>query len=144
MIIGVILAGIGALLLVQEQDFLKVAVRSQGVVVDYKMGRKKKNGRRSSSLFPVVTYTTRENHEIKFVSSFGSTPAKYKIGEKVTVLYDPRDPNEAQIEGYMEQWFAPTVLMGMSFIFLAIGAGVLQFGFKNHKMNHSEIIVNKP
>jgi Protein of unknown function (DUF3592) len=66
---------------------------------------------------PVVRFTTAEGRTVEFVSASGSSPASHSVGDRVEVLYDPDDPQDAQLSGFFDLWLWP------------IGFGVLAIGF---------------
>ena len=65
---------------------------------------------RSSSRAPYVEFKTAENKLFRFKSDTGISFFKYKIGEKVKVVYNPYEPNEAEIKKFFPMWF-PTLFM---------------------------------
>lgn len=54
-----------------------------------------------------------------FKGDTASDPPQYKVNEKVPVLYDPSDPNTAQINKFSERWLMPICLIP-SMIFASI------------------------
>lgn len=46
-----------------------------------------------------------------FESNNASSPPAYEVGEAVPVLYDPADPNTAQIDHWAERWLMPVILV---------------------------------
>jgi hypothetical protein len=40
-----------------------------------------------------------------------SDPPQYEVGETVPVLYDPADPDTAQIDKWLERWLMPVILV---------------------------------
>ena len=78
----------------------------------------------SSTYHPVVTFKTMEGETKTFTSSGGSYPAKYEIGKIVTVMYDPTDPSDAQIQSW-EIWFVPILFTAIGCIPILIVVGIL-------------------
>jgi Protein of unknown function (DUF3592) len=69
---------------------------------------------------PVVQYDVNGmTHEYK--SSISSTSPSYRVGEKVGVLYRPRDPSSAQINTFTDRWLFPTVFTAGGIIFALLG-----------------------
>jgi hypothetical protein len=56
------------------------------------------NGERLSFGYPVVRFVTDAGEEIEFRSMQGFTPCRARIGDDVTVYYDPREPGKARLE----------------------------------------------
>jgi predicted ribosomally synthesized peptide with SipW-like signal peptide len=67
----------------------------------------------ASMFYPEVEFTASSGEKIKFRSDFGSRPAGHKIGQSVTVRYDPADPKKAEIESVMNLWLVPLILVFM-------------------------------
>lgn len=128
-IIGLILLG-GALYLYQDkQAFLEKSEVAQGTVVEL-LSTKSKN---SISYRPVVQFITKVGEKIKFSSSVGSNPASYNVGENVEVLYDPINPNKAEINGFSSLYLAPLILGVIGTAFFLIGFMSIRFGYLKQK-----------
>ncbi|MFC1878813.1 DUF3592 domain-containing protein [Chloroflexota bacterium] len=69
---------------------------------------------------PVVRFAAPSGEEIEFKSEHGSRPSMYKVGQKVTVLYDPANPEQAEIRSKVGRWLVPAV---MTFIGLGLMCG---------------------
>ena len=100
----------------RTRKFVKGASTAPGVVVDFAVRRVQ----RTKFNFPVVKYETADGRVVQFESPTATKPGP-KIGDEVTVLYDPLRPEEAQIKSVMMLWFLP----GM---FVAVGLPSLVFG----------------
>jgi hypothetical protein len=46
-----------------------------------------------------------------FEGDTASDPPQYRVNEEVSVLYDPSDPNTAQIDKFSERWLMPIILI---------------------------------
>ncbi len=68
---------------------------------------------RAGLICPIVEFTAPPRGNIRFTSEFGSFPAGHKIGQSVTVRYDPADPQQAEIESAMNLWLIPLILVFM-------------------------------
>ncbi|MEM6733926.1 MAG: DUF3592 domain-containing protein [Myxococcota bacterium] len=71
-----------------------------------------------------------ETYEVR--GSVNSEPPVYEHDENVTIYYDPNDPADARIDGFLENWFAATLIggigsvlafFGLAGFFLVKGAG---------------------
>lgn len=84
---------------------------------------------RSLLHFPVVRFTLPDGHEVETEVVSGSNPAPARTGETVTVLYDPRRPTRARIDGFWADGTLVTAgLVVMGGLFAAIGlAGLVAF-----------------
>jgi hypothetical protein len=57
---------------------------------------------------PVVRIVTGDGRTVEFESEVGSNLAP-KVGQEITVLYDPLNPQEARIKSFMMVWGIPSV-----------------------------------
>ena len=78
---------------------------------------------------PVVRFHTPNGVEYEFKSEHGSRPSMYKVGQKVTVLYDPADPEQADIRSAVGRWLAPAVMVFIGLGFICGGCFTLVFYF---------------
>jgi len=69
---------------------------------------------------PVVEYDVKGNH-FSLRSPISATSPSYTIGEKVNVLYRPRDPSAAQIDTFTDRWLFPSMFTGIGLISMLIG-----------------------
>lgn len=71
---------------------------------------------------PVLEYTVNgQNYTIR--GNTASSPPQYRVGEKVSILYDPSTPEKAQINNWTERWLMPVLLIPA----MLIAALVLNF-----------------
>jgi hypothetical protein len=90
------------------RQFLQNAVGVSGVVVENVVGHGS-NG--NPAYFPRIRFQTADGHEIDFVSRTGNNPAAYSVGESVSVLYDPQQPNKASVNSFVSLWLATIILV---------------------------------
>lgn len=76
---------------------------------------------------PVVAFTG-PNGPVEFQSSVGSSPPAFRVGEVVTVLFDPARPTEAQLDSFMDKWLVPGVFGFIGVTFGFVGFVFLLFG----------------
>jgi len=85
----------------------------------------------SSSYFPIVDFTTPDKLHHTFQSSVGHTPAEYKIGEPVEVIYDPASPDTTgQINSWFASWFSALCSGVFAGVFLITGIVTLILDLK--------------
>jgi hypothetical protein len=92
---GLIFAGIAAFMFYQQYTLEKNGIQAEGVVVDL-IESTDSDG---TTYAPVVAFKTEGGRNFEFHSNFYSSPPAYEVGQKVTVLYPPDRPDEAQIKG---------------------------------------------
>lgn len=59
---------------------------------------------------PIVKFEAGGN-TYSFDGDTASDPPQYEVNEEVSVLYDPSDPNTAQIDKFSERWLMPIILI---------------------------------
>jgi hypothetical protein len=101
--------------------FLEEAITAPGTVVDLVAS----HSRDSTTYRPSVEFTSRSGAPASFVSSTGSNPPSYSVGQKVEVLYRPTNPRDARINDFFTLWGGATVLGGMGFVFAGVGVGTM-------------------
>lgn len=116
-LVGLGLLLIGGYLALRTQEFLGRAVSAQGTVVELVRSRSSD----STTYRPVVQFTTVDGRPVEMVSSVGSNPPGYSVGETVEVRYDPAHPEDAKLTGFFSLWFLPLLLMGLGTVFASIG-----------------------
>ena len=100
-------------------------VKAVGTVVEL-VSRVTTSGR-ASMICPVVEFTASSGEKIKFTSEFGSLPAGHKIGQSVTVGYDPVEPQKAEIDSTTTRWLGPVVYVFMGVIACCLSVSFLAF-----------------
>ena len=73
---------------------------------------------------PVVKFVTGDGRTVEFESEVGSNLAP-KVGQDVTVLYDPLNPEEARISSFMMLWGIPSVFAILGAFLLVPGVLML-------------------
>lgn len=69
---------------------------------------------------PVVRFITGDGRTVEFESQAGSNLAP-KVGQQVTVLYDPLKPEEAKLKSFMMLWALPSILTALGVFLLFPG-----------------------
>ena len=98
---GLLLLGLALAFAYPSWQLVRHAERTGGTVVGLPGGSSSSSSRRIEVEYAVGDdiYT--------ITSSVASSPPAMQMGEKVTVLYDPADPADGTIEGFLELWFVP-------------------------------------
>ncbi len=83
---------------------------AEGVVV----GLEPRRARHGHIYCPDVEFRTPAGQTARFVSAFGTMPAAYRVGQAVKVLYDPTNPQSAEIDSGMTRWLMPGCLFAFA------------------------------
>ncbi|MFH0976926.1 MAG: DUF3592 domain-containing protein [Spirochaetota bacterium] len=110
-----------SVLLVKNIIFIKNSIPATGTVVDFHIHR----GKTFTTYAPIVSFKTTDGKSIKFRSQIGGNSDDYAIGQQVTVLYDPVDPKNAEINSVSQLWFPVIILYVIGLITMAISGGII-------------------
>jgi hypothetical protein len=88
--------------------FKKTAVEAQGTVIELKEGGSVSY--RHTVYFPIIRFADTAGQEHTLYFNSGSYPPKYAVGDHVSVLYDPANPNEAKVNSFGHLWLFPIIL----------------------------------
>jgi len=130
LVVGTLLLGVGIWLFMGKLEFVDHSTVADGIVTDLESSSSK-NGR---TYRPVVNFRDSGGQEQTFVSSMGSSPASYEVGESVKVRYEPGKPSMAVIDSFWEVWGIVTVVVGFGSIFLAIGTGIIYAAIRTNRL----------
>jgi len=78
-------------------------------------------GRSGYLYYPVVQFKIPSGQTISFQSSVGTSRAGYSVGQQVKVLYDRRNPQEAEIDALSSLWLVPGCMLAMGLLFTILG-----------------------
>jgi hypothetical protein len=132
----VLLAGLtsltfGIYLFQSRLSFIYQATKTEGVITEIE-------SRRTSSktyYYPIVSYQDVEGDQQTMHFDLGTTGGfDYSVGETITILYIPDEPDSAKVWVFWEMWGVPSVLSGVGIIFILIGIGNLR-GYFSQKQN---------
>lgn len=128
-IVGGVFLGVGLILLIvcyflwnNQATFSETAISVNGVVIqlEERSSRNSDTGSWSYTYAPVVRYDV-NGKEYVYHSTSSSNPPSYAVDEEVTLLVDPKNPNDVVIDDFMDRWFAPVLLGAMGAIFSTVG-----------------------
>ena len=114
-------------------DFLETAIKAKGTVVDLRESRSSGSSINSGTYAPVVRFTDKHGKEIEFSSSNSSKPPAFEIGEIVEVLYAPKTPEKASINGFFSLWLGALILGGVGSVFAMVGLGFFVYDIQKKK-----------
>lgn len=100
--VTLILFGVSGYLAIHTHRFIINAERAQGRVVEM-LTEPSSNGGSALSR-PVVEFMTADGTKIEFHSTSASSPPSFARNEIVTVLYNPSQPQSAEISDFFSLW----------------------------------------
>ena len=107
--------------------FAAMATTCTGKLVAYESPLSDSDGltnRRAANHYPVVEFVDLTGTKRRFTASTGSNQKPYDLGADVTVIYDPKDPDEADIESKLYQWMIPALVSGLGAAAVAVGVAI--------------------
>jgi Protein of unknown function (DUF3592) len=77
--------------------------------------------------YPEVQFVTAAGRTVQFEGSAGLYPEAYRVGDRVAVLYDPSNPDDARLATWTNRWGGGPfeVLFGLFFVVFAV-AGLVR------------------
>lgn len=110
------LMGVGYGFYYNSARFIDRATETQGTVVELVRSR----SAMPLNYHPVVVFTDAFNRTVEFQAHQGSNPARFKRGDKVTLLYDLNEPQQAKLKDFSGFWGA-----AIGFSAAGLGFGLL-------------------
>ncbi len=78
----------------------------------------------SGGYAPVVVYTPAPGESVRIEGSVMTSPARYQVGDKVVVVFDPSDPQGAVIDRALEHYFMPALLGFLALVMALAGLAI--------------------
>ncbi len=79
------------------------------------------DGKRSTSIYPVVEFTPADGRARRFRGSTGSSSPDYSVGQSVNVVYHREDPDQAQLADFSQFWLGPVAITLFGLVFSVFG-----------------------
>jgi len=117
-IIGIGLLAGSLFIFGNTQELIKKSNSTTGVVIELIQERSIRGG---SKYHPLISFETQKGESIQFTLPYGSSPPEYRVGENVTVLYDPNNPYNARIYTFFGLWQDVIFSFGIGALFFGIG-----------------------
>ena len=104
-----------------ERRFLGKALTATGTVQSLRPERID----RSTVYFPVINFTTAAGTAVT-AESKSSHSGAYRVGQKISILYDPANPNDLEVNAAWSRWFFVAVAVFFALVLFGVGiAGLL-------------------
>lgn len=95
-LLGLALLGAAVWTFYNQRNKAVSGITATGTVVD--LTREMTTPGSTGVYCPVVDFTLPSGEKITFTSDYGTRPASHKVGQSVTVRYDPDDPQKAEVD----------------------------------------------
>jgi hypothetical protein len=127
LILGIILLCAGTAYGVTSLWFVKNGNSAAGTVIELKKIDLSGSGHQGTAYAPVVEFTNSKGETITFTHRISgninpgpgqNTKPPYQKGDKVTVLYDPQNPEDATLRDPVSLWLFPAAFLGIGMLLL--------------------------
>ena len=105
-------------LLRKEREKLAISKKAEGVVIAMKEDHSDSD---TVFRYPVVKFTAVSGTEFEIHASVRTEPPRHKVGDRVTIAYDPADPGSGDIAGTETLGLILLLLLGIPFLLAGIG-----------------------
>ena len=109
LIVGVVFLIVGIAIRNQQKSFAKTGVYTDAEVVNLVSHRSDN----SITYRPEVKFTTKSGETVQVVHSSGSNPPRYKVGDKVEIIYAPDNPYHIAFNSTFELVIFPFIFIGV-------------------------------
>jgi len=103
-----------------QRRFLGKALRAKGVVQSLTA----EHLERTTFYFPVIRFTTVAGVTVTAASKTSKSRG-YPIGKTISVLYDPNDPKNLEIDTFWSRWVVVIAAIFFAVVLFSVGTGAL-------------------
>jgi len=123
LLIGLIFLPIAGFLFLQDARFAGNAATGDGQVLRFdSVTTRDSDGYRTTSHRAVISFTDHNGRRQEFREQVNTSPPRFSVGDKVTVLYDPANPAAARVDDFWARKFLPTMFLALGGIMAVVGA----------------------
>lgn len=112
-LIGIVVLISGVVSVFKTRSRITNSLTADGLVTAFATGM----GKSGYLYYPLVQFKIPSGQVISFQSSVGTSRAGYSVGQQVKVLYDARNPQEAEIDNLSSLWLVPGCMLAMGLAF---------------------------
>ncbi len=98
---------VGVWLYLRTRGFISTAGQATARVVALQMDEA------GEVYYPIFEFTTADGKMLRIKGSTGSNPPRHKVGDVVSLLYDPRRPEDARERKFLDLWALPSMAIGL-------------------------------
>ena len=77
----------------------------------------------------IVEFSDQSGKKHRFTVDFGINPDSYVFHKRVSVRFDPNNPENTRMESFLSIWLTPLFLLITGFSVILLGVSVLKFPF---------------
>lgn len=125
-LIGMVLVLLGTQLFFSSRKFRKTGIKTQATVIDNMAVQSRDDNGTSIMYTPLLEYEVKGERKT-YVPNAQSNPPAYGIGEKVPIVYSPKNYQNVRIISYWGIYFVSNILFALGLPMLLIGGGYFLF-----------------
>lgn len=107
----------------KTKDLLRSGIRSKATVHSYSTHQS--DG--TTMYTPTFSFKDKKLQEHFYTSKVSSHPKPYAIGEKVNIVYEPRNPNNVKIVSFLGLYAGPVILFMVAAPLLILGSSYMLY-----------------
>lgn len=119
---GVLFGALGLGLMIHQ---LRFEARSQHAEAEVVRLMREDSDEGNPLYRPELQYVDANGQVVRFTSGNASSPPAYDVGDRVQILYDSHDPDNAVIDSFMGRWFLTFMFAGFGVLWLLLGLAPL-------------------
>lgn len=113
----------------QSAEFVSRAFPVEGVVIAYDQSHPS-GAEGVVAPAPVILFQTPRGEAHRFRAQPYTTWLSFEIGDRVPVLYDPRDPRDARLDSFWQLWAGTIAAAALGGLFIVAPAAALAWAFR--------------
>ncbi len=121
-LVGPFLVFRGIVSLRADSRFQRIAQRAVGVVTEVRHD----HSTETSHHYPVVRFNLPDGRTVEAVATQGAAPGSGSEGDQVNLLYNPENPTDIRIAGFMgsgQMGGIALTFIGVMFVLMGVGIG---------------------
>jgi hypothetical protein len=108
---------LGVVFAIRSAIFLRTAQPAEGTIIEL-LERESDEG--GTTFAPVYTFVDASGHTNRIISSVSSSPPIGLVGDKIRVLYNPKNPSTARINRFFDLWGISAIGGGLGSLYLLV------------------------
>ena len=125
---------IGAVIAVFRWNYLQRAITTQATIT----GLMEKQSDDGDTMYaPVYVFTDQQGQSVRVISTTASFPPPGAVGDKMEVLYDPRNPQDSMRNRFFSIWGFPAIFGGIGAFYFVV-FGTVAFFTERHLRRKAE------
>jgi hypothetical protein len=107
-----------------DSRFQRIAQRAVGVITEVRAD----HSTRTSHYYPIVRFNLPDGRTVEAAATQGAAPGSGSEGDQVNLLYDPENPTDIRIAGFLgsgQMGGVVMIIIGAMFLLMGVGIGTI-------------------